>query len=265
MNGLTLPKFDSVGAYDSAVPRPPVCAPAWSGGWLAHKLLRPYNRVRHALLKRGALPSGFRTLGEVRTLSSSLTDIDEHLELMFVEGLLSRPKLIVELGVRGGTSTAVFERVSEICGGSIISGDIEDCSHVSRFSRWHFLRGDDVDLARHFPEHCERLGINPVIDLLFIDTSHYYDHTMEEIGAWFQLLSPHAKVMFHDTNLRLIGRRQDGCFQLGWDNQRGVIRAIEEFLGIRINERALCTEFAAGWLLRHWPNCNGFTILDRIA
>jgi cephalosporin hydroxylase len=265
MNEVALSNFDATGPYNPAVPRPPICAPAWSMGWLAHKVLRPYNRVRHAWLKRNACPSSFRRLAEVRALASSLTDIDEHLELMFVEGLLCRPRLIVELGVRGGTSTAVFERVSDISGGSIISGDIEDCSHVSQYPRWHFLQGDDVKLAKHFPEHCQRLGLSPSIDLLFIDTSHYYDHTAEEIRAWFPLLSPHAKVMFHDTNLRLIGGRRDKCFQLSWDNQRGVIRAIEEFLGVRIDESAPCTEIAAGWLLRHWPNCNGFTILDRIA
>jgi hypothetical protein len=70
--------------------------------------------------------------------------------------------------------------------------------------------------------------------------------------------------MFHDTNMRLIGPRRDGCFQSSWDNERGVIHAIEEYLGIKIDETKERVEYAKGWLVRHRPNCNGFTILDRL-
>ncbi len=123
----------------------------------------------------------------------------------------------------------------------------------------------DIELAKRFPEFCKQRSVQPSIDLLFIDTSHYYDHTVQEIEAWFPMLSPRAKVMFHDTNLRLVGLRKDGCFALAWDNQRGVIRAIEDFLGIHIYERRERTAHASGWLVRHWPNCNGLTILDRLS
>lgn len=265
MNETTLPNAVVRRSYDASVARPPVCASPWSGGWIAHKILRPYNRLRHAFLHSVPSEPISKGLRHVCRIASTLTDIDEHLETMYVEGLLCRPRLIVELGVRGGTSTAVFDQVSEICGSTIISGDIADCSGVSPNPRWHFFRGDDVHLAEMFPQYCRTLGITPEVDLLFIDTSHYYDHTVEEIRAWFPLLSSRAKVMFHDTNLRNVGPRKDGCFQLGWDNERGVIRAIEEYLGTRIDERRHCVDVVAGWLLRHWPNCNGFTILDRIA
>lgn len=264
MNEITLPNAFANPAYDASAPRPPVCAAPWSGWWIAHKVLRPYNRLRHALLRPNRAEPGTRGIRAVQALASTLTDIDEHLETMYVEGLLCRPQLIVELGVRGGTSTAVFEQVSEMCGSTIISGDIDDCSRVSQNPRWHFVRDDDLHLAEIFPQYCRTLGITPEVDLLFIDTSHYYDHTVEEIRKWFPLLSRRAKVMFHDTNLRNVGSRRDGCFQLGWDNGRGVIRAIEEYLGAHINERQHCTDVVAGWLLRHWPNCNGFTILDRL-
>lgn len=265
MNEATLPNAPIGSHYDASVPRPPVCASPWSGAWIAHKILRPYNRLRHALLHSDPAEPNCKGLQNIQGIASSLTDIDEHLETMYVEGLLCRPRLIVELGVRGGKSTAVFEQVSEAYGSTIVSGDIDDCSRVSQNRRWHFFRDDDVHLAEMFPQHCRALGILPEVDLLFVDTSHYYEHTVEEIRAWFPLLSSRAKVMFHDTNLRNVGPRKDGCFQLGWDNQRGVIRAIEEYLGTHIDERKPCTDVVAGWLLRHWPNCNGLTILDRIA
>jgi cephalosporin hydroxylase len=202
-------------------------------------------------------------LRDIRDLAANPSDINEHLELMFVDAILSRPALIVELGVRAGTSTFVFERVAAMCGSDVVSVDLDDCSRPTNI-RCHFHKGDDVQFADQFQDFCARRNIVPAIDLLFIDTSHYYDHTVQEIKAWFPLLSSRAKVMFHDTNSRVVGHRADGCFELAWDNQRGVIRAIEEFLGVAIEESRESIQYSKGWMVRHWPNCNGFTILDRL-
>jgi cephalosporin hydroxylase len=209
--------------------------------------------------------SELKELQEIRQLASHPNDISEHLETMFVESILLQPMLIVELGVRNGVSTFVFERAAKLCGASLISVDLEDCSAISAYQNWHFFRGDDVQFAGQFQDFCRQRDIARTIDLLFVDTSHYYEHTVQEIQAWFPLLSPRAKVLFHDTNSKLIGRRKDGCFALAWDNQRGVIRAIEEYLGIQIDERREETHYSRGWVIRHTPFCNGLTILDRPA
>jgi cephalosporin hydroxylase len=221
--------------------------------------------MRRALLPCRPIDSQWKELREIRELASHANDINEHLETMFVESMLFQPKLIVELGVRGGVSTFVFERAAKLCNAAVISVDIEDCSAISSYPNWHFFRGDDVEFARHFQDFCHQRGILPCIDLLFVDTSHYYEHTVQEIQAWFPLLSSRARVLFHDTNSRLIGRRKDGCFALAWDNDRGVIRAIEEYVGIQIDERREGTHYSRGWLVRHTPFCNGLTILDRPA
>ena len=47
---------------------------------------------------------------------------------LFTEALSVHPSLIVELGVRGGESTFVFERVAKMCGSQLGSVDIEDCA-----------------------------------------------------------------------------------------------------------------------------------------
>lgn len=212
------------------------------------------------------MPSSLsQELREIREFARRPNDINEHLELIFTESLLIWPRLIVELGVRDGTSTFVFERVASVCGASIVSADIDDCSSTSSHRRRHFFQGDDVQFAAAFEGFCRERGIAPSVDVLFVDTSHYYDHTVQEIQAWFPLLSPRAKVLFHDTNLRLVGSRRDGCFALAWENERGVVRAIEEHLGIRIDESKECTEYVRGWLIRHWPHCNGFTVLDKFS
>jgi cephalosporin hydroxylase len=249
----------------SSISRPPLFAPTWPLGWIARSVLPRYNRLRRALFKPQPRSTKFYELDEVRRYALTISDIDEHLELMFIEALLARPQLIVELGVRGGASTFVFGRAARCCGASLISADLDDCSSACPSSGWHFFQGDDLYFAAIFREFCAQRTLEPAIDLLFIDTSHYYGHTRDEISAWFPFLSARAKVIFHDTNMRVIGRRNDGGFATGWNNQRGVVRAIEEYLGIHIGESHRFVGHARGWLVRHWPNCNGLTILDRLS
>src|SRR5581483_12486208 len=105
-----------------------------------------------------------------------------------------------------------------------------------------------MTFAGRFPTWCAEHGIEPGIDVLFIDTSHLYEHTKQEIAAWFPLLAPEARVFFHDTNLKGVFFRRDGSMGLGWDNQRGVIRAIEEHLGTRLPEKRDFIDARAGWL-----------------
>jgi cephalosporin hydroxylase len=248
------------------VSRVPLLPKRGSLAWFTHSLLRLNNSLRRALFPSRQLTlSRSKELAEIRKFASTPSDINEHLESMFAEALVLRPKLIVELGVRGGTSTFVFERVAGLCEASIVSVDIEDCSSISSYPQWHFFRGDDVAFANQFKDFCRQRSLSSRIDLLFIDTSHYYDHTIEEIRAWFPLLSPRAKVIFHDTNMKLVGPRKDRCFELSWNNDRGVIRAIEEYLGIGIDETTETMEYAKGWLIRHTPKCNGLTIMDRVS
>jgi cephalosporin hydroxylase len=229
-------------------------------GWLASK----YNRLHESIRQPALVSTSWRELCEVRQLALAPTDINEHLERIFIETVLFRPTLIVELGVRGGASTYVFERAARLADATLVSVDISDCSRVSSYPKWHFIQGDDIAIAYDFPDLCATWNIKCGIDVLFVDTSHYFDHTVEEIRAWFPLLSPRAKVIFHDTNLRAIGPRRDGRFQLSWDNNRGVIRALEQYCGICVDEQQVFTEYAKGFVIRHWPICNGLTILDRL-
>jgi cephalosporin hydroxylase len=235
----------------------------WSFEWMLIVLQRAHNRLRRTVLPPSVIPSISKELSEIREHACTPSDIDEHLEWMFTEALLLQPRLIVELGVRDGQSTFVFERVANLCAASIVSVDIDDCSRISSHPRWHFVRGDDVEVSYCFGEFCRARNLPPSVDLLFVDTSHYFEHTLKEIRAWFPLLSPRAKVMFHDTNMRLIGHRRDGCFQPAWENERGVIRAVENYLGIDVDETREYVDYAKGWVVRHRANCNGFTVLDK--
>ena len=261
MDKTAIAPRESLSSGSFPVSRPPLIAPP---GSVSRVVWRLYNALRRAAFPQPLLASGSKELDEIRQFAATPSDIDEHLERMFTETLLLRPKLIVELGVRGGASTFVFERAAALCSATLVSVDIDDCSAVSHYARWHFVRGDDVAFAARFQDFCRGRNIAASIDLLFIDTSHYYEHTVREIQSWFPLLSPAAKVMFHDTNMGIAWCRRDGCIQWSWNNHRGVTRAIEEHLHTRIDETKGGVQYADGWLIRHVPYCNGFTILDRV-
>jgi len=203
-------------------------------------------------------------LEEVRLRARRRTDISDHLPVLFAEALAAQPKLIVELGVRSGDSTFVFERVARLSNATLVSCDIDDCSRVSSYERWHFVREDDIAFAARFQAWCEERGIEPAIDVLFVDTSHLYEHTKHEIAGWFPFLAPKARVFFHDTNLKPVYFRRDGSMGLGWQNQRGVIRAIEEHFGVRLPEKRDFIDARDGWLIRHYANCSGLTVLSKL-
>lgn len=193
------------------------------------------------------------------------TNISDHLATIFHESVMATPRLIVELGIGEGESHFVFERVARHCDAQLVSVDISDCSQAcTGGSSCHVVQFEDVEFAARFPQWCrERSLPSSSVDVLFIDTSHFYQHTFQELRVWLPLLSSHCKVIFHDTNLRRIMRRADGTLWLAWINQRGVIRAIEEQLGARFNERRDFVASVAGWKIRHWSYCNGLTVLER--
>jgi hypothetical protein len=204
---------------------------------------------------------------EIRVIicqSERRTDISDHLLTLYAEAVEMRPKVIVELGTRGGESTRVLLKAAERCSGTLVSVDIVDCSDTVSSNRWVFVKSDDVEFGQNWPEWSRRHGLPETVNFLFIDTSHQYEHTLKEIGTWFPRLAPHAKAAFHDTNMRTLYRRRDGSIGPGWNNQRGVIRAIESYLGVGIDERQDFCGVIDGWFIKHDPICNGLTILRRL-
>jgi predicted O-methyltransferase YrrM len=151
--------------------------------------------------------------------------------------------------------------VNERLNSHIIGVDIDRCPY-DFVKNGTFVRRNDLDFAKDF----ERLVKQP-IDLLFIDTSHRHEHTRQEIKGWFPLLAPDGMVIFHDTNLRPKYERENGTSGTGWNNDRGVIRAIEDYFETKFDE----TQRLSGslskddqtWNLEHWPLCNGLTILKK--
>jgi cephalosporin hydroxylase len=223
---------------------------------LMHNFLRPLPQTVDS-------GSDLDEISEIRKHALVRTDICDHLVTLFAESLAVQPRLIVELGVRTGESTFALERVAKLCGSVLVSVDIDDCLRASPWGKWNFVKNDDIAFACQFPEWCRVREIQPEIDVLLIDTSHIFDHTVQEIAHWFPLLSKKAKVFFHDTNQRRIYFRRDKSMGIG-SGTRGVVAALEDYLGVKLNEKVSFTDFRRGWIIRHDARCSGFTILEKL-
>jgi predicted O-methyltransferase YrrM len=117
---------------------------------------------------------------------------------------------IVEFGVRGGVSTWAL-LVGLPPNGYLWSVDIVDCIVAPRVSgdhRWTFIVGDDMDRAvqAKLPTHA---------DLVFLDTSHEYDHTVKEL-AFLLTLTP-FRIVEHDYVMEPVRQATDEfCDREGW-------------------------------------------------
>lgn len=224
--------------------------------------LQAYNGARRGSAYRP--PTDVDAFDTILDRSETPTDINDHLERLYAESLPVDPDTIVELGVRGGESTFVFERVARLTDADLVSVDIEECSGTTDYDRWHFIQSDDVEFAARFNNWCADRDIDSNVDVLFVDTSHLYDHTVDEIDEWFPHLSDRAVVFFHDTNLNPYYRRQDGSIGRGWDNERGVIRALEDYFDSEFDETKQFVTICHPFVIKHFPYCNGLTVLQKM-
>ncbi len=213
-------------------------------------------------------PTLAAALGVTEGSSIPPSDISDHLNLLFHRVVERRPRLIVELGTRGGASTRALLAGAEVVDALVLSVDLDDCGTLPlpHGERWRFIRGDDVAFGESgFREWAEGEGVEPRVDLLFLDTSHEYEHTKRELEVWLPHLAPEGVIMLHDTNMgEGIFTRLDGSVGHGWDNRRGVVRALEEALGAHLPENGHFVTRAGGYLIRHTPTCGGLTELTRL-
>lgn len=230
------------------------------------RFARVYNAF-HALRARPKVrQTGWAELDEILERSLQNTDISDHLPTLFVESLSLGNGLIVELGIRGGESTFVLERVAKLTRSQLISVDIADCSNVSSAPDWIFVQQDDIAFGQQFKAWCEGRGIEPTIHTLFIDTSHEYEHTLREIKVWFPYLADRSKVFFHDTNGTILYYfRRDGSMGVpDLYAGRDVMDALEKYFGVKFDEKRDFVDYRKGWLIKHHANSNGFTVLERV-
>lgn len=129
---------------------------------------------------------------------------------------------MVELGVRWGASTTAF--IAAVEGhedGFVWSCDVKPfwrevggkwdgpspLVYLENHPQWSFNLGDDIELN----------PLAPPCNLLFIDTSHTYEHTLVELEHYFPKVTPGGYICMHDIYN---------------PNYPGVMRAVNDF-GLR--------------------------------
>jgi predicted O-methyltransferase YrrM len=131
--------------------------------------------------------------------SSRWSDIQEYLPLFYSLARTYPAVRVLELGSRKGNSTLAFLAGAEESGGHVWSNDIDDIAcdpdgmgPWAGSPLWTFIHGDDMD-----PQVQARLPQQ--VDVLFIDTSHEYEHTVRELGVFMPRVAPGGVALFHDT------------------------------------------------------------------
>lgn len=124
--------------------------------------------------------------------------------------LAREAQVVVEFGVREGVSTwALLDGLP--ADGLLYSVDIARATvppRVANDPRWTYIIGDDLDPAVH-----TQLPVRA--DMVFIDTSHEYDHTVSEL-AYALSLSP-ERIVMHDYILEPVRQAVDEfCVREGW-------------------------------------------------
>jgi predicted O-methyltransferase YrrM len=170
----------------------------------------------------------------------SSSDIAELLPILFVMAKLQAPKTLLELGTRGGESTRALIKVCDSLG---ITGRSVDLSAapawLNELDNWSHFAADDIAFGNKLASEKFWPTGEPFegIDFLFIDTSHEYQHTVQEISTYWPLVNKGGLVVFHDTHLTHKPTwRLSRKLNWGWNNERGVTRAIEEYLNVKIEE-----------------------------
>ncbi len=191
-------------------------------------------------------------------IHASLSDI-------FLLSMNAKPKLIVELGVSSSAlANKVLWRIADLFDADFISCDISDFSNVCNYQDWHFYQSDDIEFSSNFIKYCRTKKIREKIDILLIDTDEKYPHTKYEIESWFPHLSKKCTIFFRCTNLKPLLYYKNGTVtDLGWDNQRGVIKAVEEFFNTTFDESVLFEATIDNWKIIHSPYGAGLTTLIR--
>lgn len=125
------------------------------------------------------------------------SDIAAHLPRLHETVRAYDKPVVLELGVRSGNSTAALIAAAETVGGHVWSVDV-DCPRVpvewDLSPTWTMTQGDDLDPGI--------VAMQPAsVDVLFIDTSHAYDHTLAELRCYGPWVKPGGTILMHDTEL----------------------------------------------------------------
>ena len=197
---------------------------------------------------------------------SSNNDICHHFDNLFYEVTSHNPKLILELGVRNGESTYVFDKIQKTLDCHFVSVDIEDCSKVIENPKWIFVKEDSRKFLNNFNSWSEKNTNSLKPNIIFIDTSHLYEETLEEIKLSEKNLSDCGALIFHDSNHNHITYLENNIIydKFNYSPQLGVKLALENYFNCNFNFKNQFIIIKKGWLIKHYPESFGLTIMRKL-
>ena len=208
---------------------------------------------------------------ELVSYSNTLNNaINSHVPTIFCYAVHQAPENILELGVgHGGDSTKALFRAAGLFNGWLTGLDIIPfCEGIYKpLSNTTFHLGDDITFLKSYAQQPKR----GKFDIVFIDTSHRYEHTLEEIKGSIPVLKKGGIILFHDSNVHPLNNNTaylclNQTIGQARGNPRGVSQALKEYF-YDFDEYSCCdvqfTKDGISWRLIHYPFCNGLTILKK--
>lgn len=176
-------------------------------------------------------------------------DSDKHLMTLFSIVVQTNSKNILELGVRGGSTTLPLLVGAHITEGKVTSVDIENTNFICPSElapHWEFVKSDAIK----YLESCS--GRECPWDIVFIDDWHAYEHVKKELELLDFQVSPSTVILLHDLMYADYQPHyhSDIAVQNGQWAKGGPYRAVAE----------LNTNF---WEFSTIPANNGLTILRK--
>ena len=205
------------------------------------------------------------------------TDISSHLPALFVYAYANNPGIIVEAGVALGNSSRTFNRVAQLLDIKLLGIDRSKATSFTYkpFRNGIFLTMNDLKFGEYYAKSAYK---SIPLKVIFIDTSHEYKHSMDEIAHFVPLLADGGMMMFHDANVTpLIIEGREGWWRINNtfekmhpllpSNPHGVAPAIRDSFGIDFDETCYQNFFfnkdGIEWHFVHYPFCNGLTVLKK--
>lgn len=129
--------------------------------------------------------------------SSAGDDMFREVPILYAETIGSNAKKIIDLGVHHGLSTRAFLIACYETDGHVWSVDIRDCPVARALinawgleDRWTFTIMHDLEYVKTWKKG--------LVDLVMIDTSHGYEHTLKELEAYTPLVRKGGLIFLHD-------------------------------------------------------------------
>jgi len=200
------------------------------------------------------------------------TDISSHLPALFFYSLKTDPQLILEVGISSGESSRALHDVCELCDARLIGIDIVPWTKESYADKKHaqWLLMNSLNFGEYYANSEFK---NTLFDVIFLDTSHLFQETMQEIKILTPLLKKNGVMMFHDSNVTPLDNntaylRINGTKGEALGNTQGVTHALKYSFSIDFDHTAYVNKYFVkdnvSWHMIHYPFCNGLTVLTKL-